>query len=182
MMAGKFCTMRDDGVIFRETGTLNSTLLHCCEHHRSCGKELLPAPLQKVCRGRADAHDQVKWVFGIQGTEILDKRILWVLIAETGRDQRMLNDVKRPRRLPVQFRAEGFGIFAPGLEIPAKRIKQHYALGLSRKSSRTTERHREENNEPRSRADTTDVNPYGHALRKTSCAHLSASSIREFAS
>ena len=45
-------------------------------------------------------------------------------------------------------------------------MKQHYALGLRRESSRTTERHREENNERRSRADTTDANPYGHAPRE----------------
>jgi hypothetical protein len=46
-------------------------------------------------------------------------------------------------------------------------MKQHYAPGFRRESSRTTERHREENNERRSRADATDVNLYGHALRKT---------------
>ena len=44
-------------------------------------------------------------------------------------------------------------------------MKQHYAFGHRRESSRTTQRHREENNEPRSRADTRDVNPYGYALR-----------------
>jgi hypothetical protein len=45
-------------------------------------------------------------------------------------------------------------------------MKQHYALGLRRKSNRTNERHREENNEPRNRADTTDANPYGYAPRE----------------
>jgi hypothetical protein len=45
-------------------------------------------------------------------------------------------------------------------------MKQHDALGLRCDSSRTIERHCEENNEPRNRADTTDVNPYGYALHK----------------
>jgi hypothetical protein len=69
--------------------------------------------------------------------------------------------------LPIQFHADGFGIVAPGLEIPAKRMKQHDTLGLSRKSSRTTERRHQEHNQPRSRADRTDVSCHGHALRKT---------------
>ena len=76
---------------------MHSTLIYRHEHHRGAGKKSLPVPLHKVCRGRADAHDQVKRVFGKQGTEILDKWTLRVLIAETGRDQRILNDVQRPR-------------------------------------------------------------------------------------
>ena len=64
MMAGKLLRDRDDGVIFRETGMLNSTLLHGCEHHRSRGKELLPAPLHEVGRGGADAHNQIERAFG----------------------------------------------------------------------------------------------------------------------
>jgi hypothetical protein len=70
--------------------------------------------------------------------------------------------------LPIQFHADGFGIFTPGLEVAAKRMKEHDALGLGRESSRTKERCRQENNERRSRADTPDVPPHDYALRKAS--------------
>ena len=74
---------RDDGVIFRETGALNSTLLHCCEYHRSRGKELLPMPLHELGRGGADAHNQIKRAIGKQSTEVLDKRSLRIFVAGT---------------------------------------------------------------------------------------------------
>jgi hypothetical protein len=45
----------------------------------------------------ANAYNQIKRAFGKQGTEILDKRSLRVHIAETGRDQRILNDLQGPR-------------------------------------------------------------------------------------
>ena len=61
------------------------------------GEKSLPVSLHKVCRGSADAHDHVKGAFGKQGTEILYKRSLRVLVAETGRHQGILNDVQRPR-------------------------------------------------------------------------------------
>ena len=53
---------RDNGVIGGEIGILNATLVHCREHHWGGGKELLPVPLNKAGRGRADAHDQVERV------------------------------------------------------------------------------------------------------------------------
>ena len=47
MRASEVVAYRNDGIIFREARTLNSTLLHPREHHRSLGKDLLPVPLHE---------------------------------------------------------------------------------------------------------------------------------------
>ena len=87
---------RDNGVIGGEIGILNATLVHCREHHGGGGKELLPVPLDKAGRRRADAHNQVERSLGIEGTEILDERSLWIFIAGSSSYQRMFSDVQRP--------------------------------------------------------------------------------------
>ena len=66
------------------SGILNATLFHRREHHGGVGKELLPVPLDKGGRGRADADDQVERLFGKERTQILDERSLRVFIAGTG--------------------------------------------------------------------------------------------------
>src|SRR4029079_15815953 len=91
---------RDDSVILWETRTLNEALLHCCEYHRSRGKELLPAPLHEVGRGAADAHNQIERAFGKQSTEVLDKWNLRIFVAGTRSHKLFLNDLQRPWRLP----------------------------------------------------------------------------------
>jgi hypothetical protein len=87
---------RNYGVIRGKNGILNSTLIHYRKHHRSCGKELLPMPLDKGGRRRADAHNQVERPFGKEDTEVLDEWALRVFIAGTGNFERMLMEVQRP--------------------------------------------------------------------------------------
>ena len=71
---------RNDGIIVRETGMLNSTLLHGSKHHRSRGKELLPAPLHEGCCGCTEAHNQIRRAFDKQSSEVFDKRAFRILI------------------------------------------------------------------------------------------------------
>ena len=75
----------------------------------------------------------------------------------------MVSNVQRPWRLPIQFRADGFGIFAPGLKISAKRMKQHHPLRLGRQGSLVCKANYQEKNNTGGRADTTHVNPIGYA-------------------
>jgi hypothetical protein len=102
---------------------------------------------QKVAAGVAgqtlpDAHNYIGRALGRKCSEILYERNLGVFVGGTGIYKRMFSYVERPWRLLAQFQPNGSGIFPPGLEIPAKRMKQHDLLGLSRDSSRTTERRR----------------------------------------
>ena len=87
---------RNNGVIGRERGKLNSALVHGREHHRGIGKELLPVPLDEGGRRRADAHNQVERMFGKKRTQILDERSFRVFIAGAGGHKRMVSDVQAP--------------------------------------------------------------------------------------
>jgi hypothetical protein len=69
--------------------------------------------------------------------------------------------------LPIQFRTDGFGIFAPGLEISSERMKQHHPFRLGRSRSRISEGGQQEKNNSCSRANATDVKPSGHAVRRS---------------
>src|SRR5262249_28106263 len=87
---------RDDCVVWGKVGILASALIHCREHHGRGGKEVLSVPLDKGGRGRADADNQVERSFGKEGAEVFDERTFRVLIAGTGGDKRMIDDVERP--------------------------------------------------------------------------------------
>ena len=126
---------RNDGIIVRETGRLNSTLLHGSKHHRSRGKELPPAPLHEGCRGSTEAHNQIRRASDKQSPEVFDKRALRILIVGKRARKRMLKELHLPWRLPIEFRANGLGIFAPRFEIAAKGMKQQYPLGVSRQAA-----------------------------------------------
>jgi hypothetical protein len=88
--------------------------------------------LDKDSRRRSDAYNQVRLLFSEERAEIRDERNLRVFIPIPGRHKRMVSDVQLPRRLPLQLAANGPGIFAPGLEILAKRMQEHHPLGLGR--------------------------------------------------
>ena len=72
---------RNNGVIRGKNGIPNSALVHHRKHHGSRGKELLPMPLDKGGRRRADAHNQVERPLGKEGTEVFDERAFRVFIA-----------------------------------------------------------------------------------------------------
>src|SRR6185503_14880629 len=121
---------RDNGVILGEFGELNATFFHRREHHGDVGKEVRAVTLDKDSRGRTDAYNEVRLLFSEERAEIRDERNLWVFIPGTGRHKRMVSDVELPRRLPLQLAANGFGVFAPGLEILTKGMQEHYPLGV----------------------------------------------------
>ena len=80
-------------------------------------------PLHEPGCGGADAHNQIKRAFGKYSTEVLDKWNLRIFVAGTRSQKRLLNDLQRPWRLPIELRANGFGVLAPGLEIPTNGMK-----------------------------------------------------------
>src|ERR1700704_6272964 len=47
----------------------------------------------------------------------------------------MVGDVQRPGRLTIHFCTNGFAVFTPGSEIPAKGMKHQYLLGTGRDHS-----------------------------------------------
>jgi hypothetical protein len=115
-----------------ESGELNATFIHSRQHHWGLGKELWSVTLEKGSCRRTDAYNEVGRLGGEERAEIRDERYVRVLIAGTGRHQRMVKDVQLPRRLSLQLVADGSGIFAPRLEIAAKRMQDHYPLGIGR--------------------------------------------------
>ena len=134
--------MRDcnNGVVFRETGTLHATLLDGGEHHRSRGKELLPLSLHEARCGGAHAQNNIGGLSAEKRAQVADKRALRIFIAVKCAQKRMLDDVHRPWRLTIEFSANDFGVLAPRLEIPAKGMKHQDVLlrRTSRERSRTS--------------------------------------------
>ena len=151
---------RNDGIIVRETGRLNSTLLHGGKHHGSRGKELLPAPLHEGCRGSTEAHNQIGRAPDEQSPEVFDKRALRILIVGKRARKRVFKELHLPWRLPIEFRANGLGVFAPRFEIAAEGMKQQHPLGVSRQGRRTGKRCSQ-----KSRGYCETVSPRGHTLR-----------------
>ena len=128
---------RHDGIVFGKNGILNPALVYHREQHGCCGEELFAMPLDKRGRRRADADDQIKWPVGEDRIEILDERAFGIFVAGAGDFERVLVEIQLPRRLTLEFGADRFGILAPRLEIPAKRMKQQNSLGLSCPGSRS---------------------------------------------
>ena len=87
---------RNDGIKLRERGDFNPTLFNSRENHRSIGKNLRPVPLDKDGRWRTEGHNQVRWLFAIKSTKVLDEGDFRILIARTGRYERLVLDIQRP--------------------------------------------------------------------------------------
>ena len=87
---------RNYGVIRSQNRKLNSALVHGGKYHRRCRKELLPVPLDKGGRRRADANNQIRWSLGKERAQIFDKCGFRIFIAGTSRYKRMVSYVQRP--------------------------------------------------------------------------------------
>ena len=57
---------------------------------------MLPVPLDKAGRGRADAHNQVGLTFRMESTKVLGEWNFRVFVARTSRHERMLVEIEQP--------------------------------------------------------------------------------------
>ena len=87
-------------------GDLHEPLLERREHDRGAGKKAGAMPLHKRGRGRADAHNEVERLLGVQRPKVFDERCLGIVVVRSGGDEGVVGDVERPGRLPLEFGTE----------------------------------------------------------------------------
>src|SRR5262245_11651514 len=155
---------RDNGVMLGQSEELNATFFHRREHHGYAGKELRSVTLDKGSRRRTNAYNEIRLLLSEQRAEVTDEMNLRVFILETSRHKRMVSDVQLPRRLPLQFAANGLGIFAPRLEILPKRMQEHDPLGLGRSRLKHREQKESDSRQANSARPAHPQNPPLHML------------------
>ena len=64
---------RNNDIIWTERCILHPALLYRCQHHRNSRKKMLAVPLNKCDRWRADADNQVRLAFSVQGVKVFDE-------------------------------------------------------------------------------------------------------------
>jgi hypothetical protein len=97
----------------------------------------LTVPLDKSGGRRTDTYNQVRFLSGVQRSEVFDKRVFWVVVTRSCRDQRVFMNVEGPGRLPLEFQSNRLRIFAPRLEVAAKGVKHQHRLRLGREGWRS---------------------------------------------
>ena len=86
----------DDRIVLGQDRKTDASLLDGREEHGGGWKELLSVPLDKACRGRAEADDQVGRMFGKKSTEVVDEWRLRIVLTKASGDKRKFKNVERP--------------------------------------------------------------------------------------
>ena len=69
----------------------------------------------------------------MQSMKVVDKRSFRIFVSRSRRDERMLLNIKRPRRLALQFEPYRLCVLAPRLELSAERVKHEHLLRIEHK-------------------------------------------------
>src|SRR5918994_7562102 len=87
--------------------------------------------LDEASRRGSKGDDQIGWSLSVECLEILSKSRLSGLVTIPSRDEGIFLNVQWPRRLSVQFTADGRTPCGPSLEVLAIRIQDHDSFRLS---------------------------------------------------
>ncbi len=117
------------GVLLGQHGLFNPAHFDCRKQHRRCRKQVCPVLLHEASRGRTQSDDQIGRSSSVERPEIFNKFGFGGVVAIQSRDEGLLLNVQRPRRLSVQFFLNFSAPRGSLLEIRAKRMKKQNFFG-----------------------------------------------------